>query len=410
MGHPRVLFVSYHCYLDPTGGAAASTRDLLELLAVRGWACGACCGPRLDADPAAAAGALRDIVAGAETVVGGIGPLGYAAHSLVRNGVPVTVFAPDPPDPVRPPSAAESAAFVGLFDRVARAFRPDVVVTYGGDPASTGAASRAKALGLRVVFTLRNFEYTAADPFRHCSAVVVPSETAARHYRAALGLDCAVVPGPIRWDRVRCDTHDPRFLTFVNPEPVKGVFWFARVARELGTRRPDIPILVVEGRGRVDWLGRCGLDLSGVGSVHRMRNTPDPRAFYRVSRVMLMPSLWRESFGRVPVEAAINGIPTIASTRGALPESLAGGGFLLDIPAEFTPATRVPPGGADVAGWVALVEQLWDDPDFYAAGAVEARAAAVRWHPDELVPRWADVLAPRPGTPAVEDSVLPQGG
>ena len=36
--------------------------------------------------------------------------------------------------------------------------------------------------------------------------------------------------------------------------------------------------------------------LSGesLTNLHRMANTPDPRDFYRVSRVVLMPSLWRE--------------------------------------------------------------------------------------------------------------------
>jgi glycosyltransferase involved in cell wall biosynthesis len=34
-----------------------------------------------------------------------------------------------------------------------------------------------------------------------------------------------------------------------------------------------------------------------------MANTLDPRDFYQVTQVVLMPSLWRESLGRVPIEA-----------------------------------------------------------------------------------------------------------
>jgi hypothetical protein len=34
-----------------------------------------------------------------------------------------------------------------------------------------------------------------------------------------------------------------------------------------------------------------------------MASTPDPRDFYRVSRLVLMPSLWWESFPRVAVES-----------------------------------------------------------------------------------------------------------
>lgn len=46
--NPRILFGSYHCYLDPSSGAALSVRDLFQLLAPRGWHCRACCGPLLD--------------------------------------------------------------------------------------------------------------------------------------------------------------------------------------------------------------------------------------------------------------------------------------------------------------------------------------------------------------------------
>jgi glycosyltransferase involved in cell wall biosynthesis len=128
-----------------------------------------------------------------------------------------------------------------------------------------------------------------------------------------------------------------------------------------------------------------------------MRNTPDPRAFYAVSKLVLVPSLWRESFGRVATEAVMNGVPVIASTRGALPEVLADAGTLLDIPARYTPQTGVPPPADEVAPWAAAVERLWDDPATYRAEQDRCRLAARRWHPDELVPRFEaffrDVLA-----------------
>ena len=38
MAH-RLLFASIHSYLDPSSGAALATRELLELLAGRGWDC-----------------------------------------------------------------------------------------------------------------------------------------------------------------------------------------------------------------------------------------------------------------------------------------------------------------------------------------------------------------------------------
>ncbi|PQO37787.1 glycosyltransferase family 1 protein [Bremerella cremea] len=90
---------------------------------------------------------------------------------------------------------------------------------------------------------------------------------------------------------------------------------FAKIAEVLGKRRPDIPLLVVEGRASVDWLARTGANLSQA-NLHRMRNTPDPREYLRVTHTMLMPSVWQESFGRVAAEAMMNGIPVIGSDRG----------------------------------------------------------------------------------------------
>jgi glycosyltransferase involved in cell wall biosynthesis len=48
----------------------------------------------------------------------------------------------------------------------------------------------------------------------------------------------------------------------------------------------------------------------------------EPGGFYRVSRVVLMPSLWRESLGRVAMEAMANGIPVLAMVIGGSHEAL----------------------------------------------------------------------------------------
>jgi len=82
-----------------------------------------------------------------------------------------------------------------------------------------------------------------------------------------------------------------------------------------------------------------------------MANTPDPRDFYRVSRAVPVPSLWRESLGRVPMEALANGIPVVASDRGALPETLGDAGFVITIPERFGPSTLEIPTPGNRARW-----------------------------------------------------------
>ena len=85
-----------------------------------------------------------------------------------------------------------------------------------------------------------------------------------------------------------------------------------------------------------------------------------------MSRAVLVPSLWRESLGRVPMEALANGIPVLASDRGALPETLGDAGFVFTIPERYTPQSLEIPTAREVAPWVAVLEKLWDDPEFEA--------------------------------------------
>ena len=101
-----------------------------------------------------------------------------------------------------------------------------------------------------------------------------------------------------------------------------------------------------------------------------------------------MPSLWRESLGRVPIEAMANGIPVLASDRGALPETLGDAGFVFTIPDRCTPASSVVPTAQEVAPWVAVIERLWDDPEFEAEHRRRALTEARRWDGDKLAEQY----------------------
>jgi glycosyltransferase involved in cell wall biosynthesis len=252
--------------------------------------------------------------------------------------------------------------------------------------------ARARKRGIAVVFHLHNFGYPDRTAFQHASSVLFPSEYSRRYHLRRLGLDGAVIPDPLGHDRVVATECEPRYLTFINPQPVKGVTVFARIALELGRRRPDIPLLVVEGRRTADGLANLGLDLSRLENLHRMANTPDPRDFYRVSRAVLMPSLWRESLGRVAVEALANGLPVLASDRGALPETLGDAGFVFTIPARCTPSSGAIPTAREIAPWVATVERIWDDPAWETEHRARALEAATRWDDDRIVSEYVSLF------------------
>jgi len=107
--------------------------------------------------------------------------------------------------------------------------------------------------------------------------VIFPSEYSRRHHARLLGVDGPVIPDPIPLDRLVAADPEPKYATFINPQPSKGMAVFARIAVVFNERRPDIPLPVVEGRGTSDTLARLPLDLSGLTNLHRTANTPDPR-------------------------------------------------------------------------------------------------------------------------------------
>ncbi len=141
--------------------------------------------------------------------------------------------------------------------------------------------------------------------------------------------------------------------------------------------------------------------------------TPDPRTFYptvySTTKLLLMPSLWNEAFGLVAAEAMLNGIPVLASKRGALPETIGDAGFLFDIPAKYTSETRELPSAEEVEPWVETITRLWDDAAEYERWSRAAWQRAQQWHPDRLAPVYREFfghITHQPGPPLAPREVV----
>ncbi|MGA0162684.1 MAG: glycosyltransferase [Bdellovibrionota bacterium] len=120
-------------------------------------------------------------------------------------------------------------------------------------------------------------------------------------------------------DEISFDSN--RYWTFVNPVPVKGRDFFLSLAKAL----PEVNFQVVENWGQSSDLS---LNLENV----RVRQAErDIRRVFKSAKGLLMPSIWEEAFGRLPLEAMHFGLPVLASNRGALPQTLGGGGSALDL-------------------------------------------------------------------------------
>jgi len=367
---------------DPASGAARSMRTICEMLAGAGWRV------KVLATKVVEGAKVTNVVAdlegqGIEVVVNWVRgePVGMR---FTQRGVQYVLV-------------NLGKQFDSLFRAMLRKFSPDILLAYGGKTEDLRRYDWAREHGVKTVFGLRNAAYQKYGFFDEFYSVLTPSRFLTDLYRSAIGIECTPLPVPMDLEDVVAEEREPHFVTMVNPSPEKGLMVMARIAEELGRRRPDIPVLIVEARGTVDHLVQAGLlggfDLRRHKSIQGLPAVAQPKAFYARTRVLVAPSLWQEPAGRVAAEAMLNGIPPIVSDRGGLGEVCNGAGFALHIPEEFTPKTREPLPAEAVEPWVELIARLWDDQGFYEAEAARALAAADMYRPENLTPRYLEYFA-----------------
>ena len=141
---------------------------------------------------------------------------------------------------------------------------------------------------------------------------------------------------------------DPKFITFIRPEPLKGLEIALSIAKEM----PEESFLYVGNSNP-----KTAIRISNYKNVSLLGWSSDMRQIYRKTKIVIMPSIWDEPFGRVPIEAGINGIPTIASNRGGLSESVGKGGILIDNP-------------YDINAWLSAIEKIESNRSTFSNEAI----------------------------------------
>ena len=275
-----------------------------------------------------------------------------------------------------------------MLDDLLTTFEPDVLVTYGGYPVLQESMRRARMRGTICVFTLRNLGYEDRRYFEHVDAVFTTSPYISDMYRQSIGLRSTGIESPIDWSAVEAPEDMRRFVTFVNPTLAKGSMLFARLADMLGTRRPNIPLLVVQSATSAGKLNSIpGLDFRKYPHIMAAPATPRPSDFFALTRILLVPSVFREPFARVAAESLVNGIPPLVSDRGGLPQTVRGAGRVLPVPSWLDEKTTLLPTEAEVEPWFDAVCELWDDERAYASASAAARATAERWYSERVMRR-----------------------
>jgi glycosyltransferase involved in cell wall biosynthesis len=373
----RLAFVSYHWHLDPSNGAARTVRTILRWLAEAGWSCAAFTGPRVDNQGARQIGA-RGLATKRYVVRAAVGAARLGTVERFRDGaVAVTRFAPEGAEPGAEADDGRAEDFASAL-RVWLSRRPvDIVLTFGGGKVGRAILREAKRAGATTVFALYNDRYGSRDLFDAVDVAVCPSSFLGDAYRRVLGLDPRPLPDPLEPHAIEPPVRAPRFLTFVSPVQAKGLYFATGLFAALGALRPDIPILVVEGRGSRLAVLSTPADLSRHPNLHFLPVTNDPRQIYAVTRAALVPSL-AEPSGRVAGEAIVAGVPVVAANAGGLPETLLDAGLLLPIPPRFGRGDMSPPSSAELAPWLRAIVALWDDATFYERERVRCVAARER--------------------------------
>jgi hypothetical protein len=370
----RFLLVNNHCISDPTAGVTHSLRTIMEWLADAGHDCRILTTARFESRVTF-------------TIEDHLAQLGVArfddpvVHYAV-GAVPVTLLRTRHNDESRP-NRAETTQFLALLDQLVREFAPDQLIACNGHPMIFRALAEARRGHITTAFAVRGFGYYEPRYFKHVDHAFTCSQFLTDVYREKLGLISTPIEPPIDWATVVAPTESRAFVTFVHPSPHKGLFLFARLADMLGSRRPDIPVLVVQsGRSGGSLNAIPGIDFGRYPQIMAAPPVPTPAEYFALTRILLAPSVWEEPFGRVAAEAMINAIPPLVGNRGSLPQvvggdfSVGGGGRVLPIPDWLTVTTTQLPSEQEVEPWYEAVCQLWDDPDLYRSVATRAREIA----------------------------------
>ena len=385
----RILFSSYHNYLDQGSGAAISVRSVLRLLANKDWNVRTLTGSyfddfnyaRKDFRANLERRHIRPVAKKIKSLVG-VREVSFDLIQFDDENISSTVFlAEDAFGSSRPRNVLSKESekiFLKLFLDELRTFQPDVYLTYGGYPTALAAALIARRMNVKNVFYLCNLGYNNKRLFDEFDAFIVPSRFSRDYYKRLLNIDCRVISPLIDESKVITANNSKRFLTFINPSPEKGLYFFLGIARELNRIRPDIPILIVEGRSKLTSKGFSQIE-KPLTNLSVMENVTNPRLFYSQTRVLLVPSLCHETFCRVVVEAAMNKIPVICSNRGALPETATDLRYVLDIPNRFTPFSQTVPNQEEVSAWVEKIVELWDSPNLRVVIGERARKNSIRF-------------------------------
>lgn len=358
---PKLLFVSTRpFYPDSSGGAQQSSLYLFEKLQQLGWSIEVLCGL-----------SLRSSLFGK-----------VAFRSLLRGqGLSLTMHDDQLGYPCwrRVMKFSTYQDWIAALEQRLAIYHPDTVIGYSSSNCPLlNHAARKGFPSFYFVRELSSIESGQRIP-DHIRAIANSPFTAAKT-QSVTNQQVGVVLPFIDLDRYHVNQRDRRYITFINPVPEKGVGLAIDIARRL----PNEKFLFVKGKWtrynkhRQEAFIREAYALPNIDVLSHQQ---DMRSIYQMTDILLVPSQFTETFGRVIIEAQVNRIPVIAARIGGIPYTLGNGGILID-PID------------EAEGYVNAIQRLRSDEGEYQNLSVLAyqNSQRIEFNPHYQVDRFLDFI------------------
>ncbi len=161
-------------------------------------------------------------------------------------------------------------------------------------------------------------------------------------------------------------------ITMINPCDLKGVSIFL----ELASLFPHLPFAAVPTWGCNE---RVLAELRSLPNMAILPPSDEIQPILACTRVLVVPSLWPETFGYVVPEAMLRGIPVLAAEIGGLPEAKLGVDYLLPVTPAVQQDGRYHYPRQEVKAWETALRQVTTDEVVYAECSRRSRQAALEF-------------------------------
>ena len=348
---PKVLWLSPYSLHDTSSGASVDAKDMLECLVKRGFEVWSCASFVFDNPSGTVAfGDLEQKLKQDphQTFIlddNGIHYIYTRCHS--RHELDFTLD--------------EGELLYQTFVQVLDEFKPDIVFGYCPGMTSLTCFAEAKRRGIKTVYLLVNGNHQQFA-FPNFDLVITDSQATSDYYAKISRINVVPTGAFFSPERFLSKEREPKYVTFINPVGSKGLPIFAKLAKVCQTELPDLRFLVINSRAHFaqtvtllhekDQPEVKPFKPTDFPNVDLAGSQKDMRPVYRITRALIAPSLWFESWGRVASEAALNEIPVLCSTSGGLAEGMAGCGLALSAPEHCTKDHWSLPTDEEIRPWV----------------------------------------------------------